>query len=272
MSMRPQPALRRMKPLLGTFVEVGVFEPDANAAAAIAAAFAEIAEYERAASFQDPASELSRLNGSAGGRIALGARVMRALRLARALMRTSGALFDCTRGGELVARGRLPDHGGSALAAGSADDIELFHDGARLRRPIRITLDGLAKGLAADAGIAVLRRHGARHAWINAGGDLRVTGDHALPVQLRDSGHVLMLREAALASSASAARWDRSLPGEILGAAGVAHGSWSVLAARAWRADALTKVAALAPAASRDELLGRLGGRLVAAAAGTRAA
>lgn len=272
MSDRPQPALRRMKPLLGTFVEIGVFEPGARAAGAIAAAFAEIGAYERAASFQDPASDLSRLNRSAGERVALDTRAMRALRLARALMLASGGLFDCTRGGELVARGRLPDHGGSLLTAGSADDLELFPGAARLRRPIRITLDGLAKGLAVDAGIAVLRRHGAQHAWINAGGDLRVIGHHALPVQLRATGQVLMLRNSALASSASNADWDASVPGEIVGATGIARGRWSVLAARAWRADALTKVAALAPAASRTARLARLGGRLVDADEGSRAA
>ena len=83
----------------------------------------------------------------------------------------------------------------------------------------------------------------------------------ALPVQLRESGRILMLRDAALASSAGAARWDASLPGEILGAAGAARGRWSVLAARAWRADALTKVAALAAGPARDELLARRGGR-----------
>lgn len=261
-----------MKPLLGTFVEIGVFEPDAGAATAVGAAFAEIAAYQQAASFQDPASELSLLNASAGERVALGPRVLRALRLARAMTRASGGLFDCTRGGELVARSRLPDHGGAALATGAADDIELFPDGARLRRPIRITLDGLAKGLAVDAGIATLRRHGTRHAWINAGGDLRVVGAHALPVELRATGDVLLLRDAALASSAGATRWDASLPGEILGAAGAAVGHWSVLAARAWRADALTKVAALAPSATRVPLLERLGGRLVDAATGARAA
>jgi thiamine biosynthesis lipoprotein len=102
-----------------------------------------------------------------------------------------------------------------------------------------------------------------RHAWINAGGDLRVTGRHALPVQLRATGQVLMLREAALASSATSADWDISLPGEIIGAHGAASGRWSVLASRAWRADALTKVAALASAATRDTLLARLGGRLI---------
>jgi len=261
-----------MKPLLGTFVEIGVFEPVAGSMAAIDAAFAEITAYERAASFQDPDSDLSRLNRSAGGMVPLGPRVLRALRLARAMMIASGGSFDCTRGGALVARGRLPDHGGALLERGEAADIEPLRGGARLRRPVRITLDGLAKGLAVDAGVAVLRRLGARRAWINAGGDLRVTGGRALPVQLRGTDRVLMLSEAALASSASSATWDATTPGEIIGANGIAQGHWSVLAARAWRADALTKVAALASADTRATVLARLGGRLIDAAETGRAA
>jgi thiamine biosynthesis lipoprotein len=43
-----------------------------------------------------------------------------------------------------------------------------------------------------------------------------------------------------------------------------------VLARRAWRADALTKVAALAPDASRQALLRRLGGRLLGAPSGSK--
>jgi FAD:protein FMN transferase len=118
----------------------------------------------------------------------------------------------------------------------------------------------------------VLRRHGARHAWINAGGDLRVAGKYPLPVQLRATGDMLLLRDAALASSASAAEWDASLPAEILGSSGIAQGRWSVLAARAWRADALTKVAALAPVATRTAVLAGLGGQLVDVSEGALAA
>jgi thiamine biosynthesis lipoprotein len=54
------------------------------------------------------------------------------------------------------------------------------------------------------------------------------------------------------------------MPGEITDLRGRAPtGEWSVVAACAWRADALTKVAALATDDQRDGLLRRLGGRLV---------
>ena len=73
-----------------------------------------------------------------------------------------------------------------------------------------------------------------------------------------------VLRNAALATSQVAAARDDAFPADIIGPAGLApqQGVWSVLARSAWRADALTKVAAIAPAATRGDLLARLGGQL----------
>jgi thiamine biosynthesis lipoprotein len=60
------------------------------------------------------------------------------------------------------------------------------------------------------------------------------------------------------------ARRDESFGADIIGPVGLApqEGIWSVTARSAWRADALTKVAAIAPAKVRAELLARLGGQL----------
>jgi len=55
------------------------------------------------------------------------------------------------------------------------------HSGKQwLRTDTRCQLDfgGIAKGYAIDRGIAVLRQHGIDHAIINAGGDLRLIGQH----------------------------------------------------------------------------------------------
>jgi len=258
-----------MKPLLGAFVEIGLFEgssTDATShATAMAAAFATLECFHRRLSFQDPDSELTRLNRSRGMPVVLSSLTMRALRLARAMTLASNGLFNCTVGGALVDRGRLPDHGDAAhIAVGTADDLELSAHSARLRRPVRITLDGIAKGLAVDHAVAVLRRHGVSDAWINAGGDMRVIGRHPLPVRLRGNTLTVALRHGALATSVSRAEYDASLPGEILGPqARVAHGQWTVLADFAWRADALTKVAALASPLDRAALITKLGGQLL---------
>jgi len=266
--------LRRMRPLLGTYVEVCARGMQAQAASD--AAFAQLEAAQAQWSFQARDSELSRLNRSPGRRIALRPQTLRLLRLARALMHRSDGAFDCTVGGALVQRGVLPDHGGpEPLPRGEAADIEIGERWARLRRPLRLTLDGIAKGYAVDLAIGSLRRHGAQAGWINAGGDLRVFGDLALPVQRREAGGAFTalgaLRNAALASS-RAGFDDRheDFPGCIVGRPGhaVAPGMWTVLARSAWRADALTKVAANAAPATRAALIRSLGACLVEPGAG----
>jgi FAD:protein FMN transferase len=254
-----------MRPALGTFVEIGVFEPGVTAGSAIAAAFAQMESIARLMSFHDPASELSQLNGAGGEFVRLSALTLRALRLACALARESRGLFNCTVGGALVARGRLPDHARRPLLpSGDADDIVIEGVRARLARPVRVTLDGLAKGLAVDRAIATLRAHGFRHAWVNAGGDVRVAGRYALPVRVRGQRIGFALANGAIASSGTNTGYDAELPGEIVGPdLTPAIGTWTVAAQSAWRADALTKVAALARAAEREILLAQLGGRLI---------
>ncbi|MGE3892124.1 MAG: FAD:protein FMN transferase [Steroidobacteraceae bacterium] len=263
--------LRRMRPLLGTYVEVGLYlqtNSHDDPESAFTAAFQAIEAIQRSLSFHDPDSELSQLNRSDGHAIRLSSLALRVLRLARGMTAASNGLFNCTIGGALIERGRLPNHGGVQPAlVGEAQDIEIYAGSARLRRPLRITLDGIAKGYAVDLASIALRRHGIHAGWVNAGGDIRAFGDCTLPIQHRHHGTDATrfgLRNAALASSSSNEQYDPALPGEILAASTLQSvtGNWCVMAAQAWRADALTKVAALAPRQC-DALLQRLGGRRV---------
>lgn len=267
-------SIRRQRPLLGTFVEIGVQPPWSRRSppdCPFTAAFASIAQIHRLLSFQDPDSDLSRLNRAGGEPVALHPLSLRVLRLARAMTFASGGLFNCTVGGTLVRRGVLPDHDGTpTLDRGDAHDIVCNSRTAQLRRPLRITLDGIAKGYAVDLAITALRRCGIVNGWINAGGDLRVFGTMTLPVHRREAdGHLAPLGNlcnAALASSHASAAHDMDFPAVIVPGAtnACAHpGVWSVIARHTWRADALTKVAALAPAANRNAIIQRLGGLLV---------
>jgi thiamine biosynthesis lipoprotein len=258
-----------MRPLLGTYVEIG-FRPAPGDEQAVNAAFAVIEDIERRLSFHDPRSELSRLNRSRGELQLLSPPALQVLRLARAMTRASGGLFNCTLGGLLVRRGVLPDHDRrESLDSGTAGDLRIERQGARVLRAVKITLDGIAKGYAVDRAVRSLRRGGIPAGWVNAGGDLRVFGDLTLPVHRREADGTIQplggLQEAALASSAVRGRPDARAPGVILATTGQrpAPGVWSVLAHQAWRADALTKVAALAPGDSRHLIVARLGGRLV---------
>jgi len=259
-----------MRPLLGTYVEIGVESSVSTPEPAIAAAFDAVAEVQLRLSFHDARSDLTRLNQSSGSEVLMHPLSIRVLRLARAMTRASGGLFNCTVGGALVDLGVLPDHGGGRrLDCGSADDIQLQRNKARLLRPVFVTLDGIAKGYAVDCAIKSMQRHGVTAGWVNAGGDLRVFGDMVLPVRRRemDGRHTPLgsLQQAAIATSCVRSVHDVAFPAWIVGGAHApATGVWSVLARTAWRADALTKVASLAPQSERAALIERLGGRLVA--------
>ncbi|MGD8930447.1 MAG: FAD:protein FMN transferase [Lysobacterales bacterium] len=261
---------RRMRPLLGTFVEVGVHGDGAGAVATINAAFAVISRIERLLSFQDAESELNRLNRRCGRWVALSPDSLRVLTLARAMTRASGGRFNCTLGGRLVRCGGLPDHGQPRyLESGDAGDIELRPGAARLCRPVRVTLDGIAKGYAVDRGVLALKAQGAEYGWINAGGDLRVFGDRELPVQGRTEDGALpwltTVKRAAMATSRIGGEPEPGHPALIPDAHryGGHPRFLTVLAARAWRADALTKVAAMAPPHEAAAAVAALGGALL---------
>lgn len=261
---------RRMRPLLGTYVEVAAAGDGRRAEAAVRSAFAAIEHIHQLASFQQRDSELSRLNASPGHWQILSRDTLRLLRLARAMTQASDHLFNCTIGGAVIERGALPNHGGTFLPFGCAQDIEIAGGRARLARPVRITLDGIAKGYAVDCAVAALKRSGTACGWVNAGGDLRVFGDTALPVaQRRADGSTRSLgalRGAALATSRAGGDSDPDCPGLIVGGTPAEIGqvaAFSVISRFAWRADALTKVAALAPAGQRAERVARLGGLLI---------
>lgn len=261
---------RRMRPALGTYVEVAACGD--SALPAIERAFHVIALAQTLWSFQDATSELSALNSTPGQMMSVHRLSARLLRIARAMMIKTQSAFDCTLGGELIALGVLPDHGGvPALQRGSADDIVIVGRKVGLRRPVRLCLDGIAKGYAIDCAIHEMRCAGASAGWVNAGGDLRVFGNVSLPVQRRElDGRMTQLgylREAAMASSCVAPSGEHGLdfPAYILApdSAKTQVGIWSVMAKSAWRADALTKVAAVVPVGQREQMIAHLGACLV---------
>lgn len=261
-------AIKRMRPLLGTFVEIGVSVGEAPELA-INAAFDAIAKVQSLMSFHDQNSDLSKLNLSGCNEVTLHPDSIRVLRLARAMTLSSDGLFNCTVGGALVNLGVLPGHGtGTWLSSGVAEDIELSGRQARLRRKVQVTLDGIAKGYAVDRAVSTMKRNGVTAGWVNAGGDLRAFGEIVLPVQRReiDGSYSTLggLQNAAIATTCVRAAHDKSFPAWIVSDVLIpATGTWSVIARHAWRADALTKVASLAHPFDRTALIERLGGKLI---------
>jgi FAD:protein FMN transferase len=279
----------RMRPLLGTFVEIhianaGQLDTD-QCHRILSGAFAVIEQIHHLLSFHSPESDLSRLNLAQQQWISLHPLSIHCLKLARALTRISDGKFNCTLGKAIVDAGALPsplltnkstnnntNSRTDWLAIGDWNDIEIQHQQARLRRPVLITLDGIAKGFAVDCAIKYLQQQGILSAWINAGGDVRIYGDAIIPISICDHRGQLHamggLHNAALATSTS--HYSTEHPGLLLDphANPIAPMTFSVIAHSAWRADALTKVAANVsanvPEHERRAYLHKFGGNWIA--------
>ncbi len=263
---------KRMRPLLGCFVEIALPQTPITQAA-FRAAFSRIELIQQLLSFHNPASDLSRLNAAQGNAVACHPLSLQCFRLAKAVTRVSAGRFNCTLGAALTKRKLLPAHnyeqlyGEQLLAGGDWRDLELNSISARLARPVLVTLDGIAKGFAVDSAITELKCLGVNGGWINAGGDIRVFGDVVLPIAVRDhqdKEHLLGgLQNAAVATSTSIATPD--FPGVLLDGCGqsLPPMTSTVIAHSAWRADVLTKVAAATLPRERAEYVARLGGRWI---------
>jgi thiamine biosynthesis lipoprotein len=242
--------MRRARPLLGTFVEVEANGLDGPALEhAIARAFEAIERVHRLMSFHDPESDIGRLNRQAASApVDVDPWTMKVLRKARTLHQATGGLFDCAVGHEAMQRGLLPSHGLDHVERGTFSAVEFVSSRAiRFSARIAIDLGGIAKGFAVDRAIAVLRAHGVREALVNAGGDMRVTGE-AQPVHIRcpgDERHIVqagLLRNAAIATSAANATLRKGKASAASAASASDRLAYSVVAPTCLIADALTKV------------------------------
>jgi thiamine biosynthesis lipoprotein len=273
MPRRGRRCVARMRPLLGTLVEIRAGGTAARAAGGIAAAFAAIERVQRLMSFHEAGSDVSRINSTPVGReVAVDPETYHVLRHALDLGHRSGGAFDIAVAPRLVSAGflpypalggLLPQSVGDANHPARFSDLELLADcGVRWRKKGWIDLGGIAKGYAVDVAVAALRSHGITHGLVNAGGDLRGFGDRPWPIRIRAPEKLETLfdvgglRDAAIATSAG-------YPGgRGAGSPGVDpivdpasgdcvawNASISVVASHCMAADALTKVVRLAPAA-----------------------
>lgn len=241
--------IRRARPLLGTLVEIRADADDAT----VTRAFEAIAQVHALMSFQEPQSELSRLNREAWQRpVAVHPWTWRVLRAACWLHLHSGGAFDaCVADGDDA----------------RMDAVELLPaHRVRFRRRLRLDLSGIAKGFAVDCAIGLLRRT-ASSAVVNAGGDARVFGERAeaiavrnpaLPQQLLPLGE---LSDGAFATSApyfSDGPDGWSVRDPFAQRSPRRYRSVSMLAPTCLRADALTKVVWVRGVEAARPLLTRL--------------
>lgn len=195
-----EPSTRRLRVALGTWIaieakaanlprELGT-TADAIEQAAIDAAYAALGRVEQAMHPHRRGSDLARINAAPlHVPIAIQPDTWRVLQLARRLHEITGGVFDPC----------LPNR------PGSLQDVELG-PGSMLvcHAPVEIDLGGIAKGYAIDRATEELIAHGCCAGLVNAGGDLRVFGERAEAILLREadtSFRQLALENAALAVS-----------------------------------------------------------------------
>mgnify|MGYP000688784536 CR=1 FL=1 len=260
--MKQANIVKRMKPLLGTYVEIG-FLNNGCQTDSFNAAFSSIENIQNQMSFHNPQSALSQLNHSQGEWIELPRESIEVLNYTKQLFIETKGLFNCTLGGHLVQNDKLPNHFNVPfIPVGSGDDIEISQNRVRLLAPIIITLDGIAKGYAVDQAIESLIKTGVTTGWVNAGGDIRVFGELKMPIHQRHENALLPLIELnnqAIATSQVSQKNPTDLPGYIIDNEGKQPKDCiiSVIAAEAWLADALTKVLALTSEELRQTLAQR---------------
>jgi len=163
---------------LGTEVSITALHPSPKAAErAISAAFDEMVLVERLMSIYRPDSQLSILNRD--GRLREPhPYVVEVLRHAQRISHATNGALDVTvqplweAFATAAKQQRIPDETEVAAARAKVDwrAVAIDDDAIRFLRPgMKITLNGIAQGFAADRVLAALRAEGIEHALINAG-------------------------------------------------------------------------------------------------------
>ncbi len=176
---------------VGTHCAAGVTaspRDERRARAALVAARSEVEAVEAELSRFRPGSDLSRLNAAGGGWLAVGPRLLEALRLALRAREDTGGSFDPTVLPALVAAGydrsfeRLearPAAPADGWRAGAAIELDEAGSRARLEPGAAIDLGGIGKGYAAMRALDAMFE-----AWptlpgglVDLGGDIAVRGE-----------------------------------------------------------------------------------------------
>lgn len=174
---------------MGTQCELRLFAASADAANQVAAAvIADVARLEAKYSRYRADSELSRINAVAatGGSTTVDDETAQLLDYAATCHRESGGLFDITSG--ILRRawdfksGKLPESAQVQLLLALTGWHKLQWQRPQLQFPLagmELDLGGIVKEYAADRAATLCLQHGALHALVNLGGDIRVTGPQA---------------------------------------------------------------------------------------------
>ena len=176
--------------LMGTVVTARATAPDEGTARrAVAAAFAAMSAVERATSYEDPASELNRVNRDAATSPAPASPVLfETVRAALAAARATDGYFDPTVGplvdlyGIKNGRPRWPSDAEVAATLSRVGYDKVILDERKrtvsfTAAAMRMDLSGIAPGWAADRAAAAMAAAGASAGIVDAGGEVACFGE-----------------------------------------------------------------------------------------------
>ena len=248
----------RCKPLLGTFVEIST-EDGEHSLHAIEMAFKAIEQVQSLMGFHDPKSELSQINARSHLMpIRIDPWTAEVLTIARDIHLQSQGIFNCGVGHRLVEAGLLPryidldDH-----SFGGVEDLRFIEPKlVQSEAPLCLDLGGIAKGYAVDKAVEALQAACIQSGLVNAGGDMRVFGDEAQNIQVRNPSkpseliQLGSMKAGAIAtSSLYYAKRDADAKSHMVNPLNQEHiefsDSYSVIASECVYADALTKVVSI---------------------------
>ncbi len=175
--------VRETRLLMGTVINLAVLaDSHASGAAAVETTFTELERQAKIFNHRDPVSPLAVLNRD--GRLSRPPQeLVEVLSQSVQISEVSGGAFDVTVK-PLVdlyrqSQPELPSTDMIDNILGLVDYAQIAISGEEIsfsQPGMGITLDGIAKGYIVDAGTAVLRRLGFENVYVEAGGDLMVSG------------------------------------------------------------------------------------------------
>jgi FAD:protein FMN transferase len=176
---------RRSQRIMGTTMNLTVFGPDQDhCEEALTNTIATMQGLEAKLSRHMATSELAALNRT-GFLEAPGADLQQVVAMARDISRKTSGAFDVTMLPLLLLHEEIrgnndhPDSGHLAQAKKAVGYQKLVQEGTGLRLTdagMGISLDGIGKGYIVDQGVATLRALGFNNVYVEAGGDLMVSG------------------------------------------------------------------------------------------------
>ncbi len=178
-------AVRRSQPIMGTYLNLTVYGPDRDACeAAVDTTIRKMLALEGKLSRHMKSSEVFQLN-TTGSLTAPGEDLLEVLQLSRQLSQKTEGAFDVTVLPLLAMHNEMRGKNGnveadrlSAARSRIGDEKILWNQSEiRFSRPeMGITLDGIGKGYIVDQGVATLKSLNFHNVYVDAGGDLMVSG------------------------------------------------------------------------------------------------